>query len=171
MMKRIPRTIWGLLALLALAGCMDLVQVQRDYVADRNECHAQSEAKQQVYSPPQSYAISAKDKNTVLLQVFCECMKGHEWKVTGCPKTKEKEVAATPPREGILPATTSAAPAAPATAPPPSSQSTVVVVQAPPASSGASTIVVSPTAPAKKKPAARKPDTDGTQQLQDILNK
>jgi len=97
------------LSLLFFAACKDITHVQTGYVSDRDECRSHSENNVGVYSQPESYPLSDKERNSALLQLFCECMKDKEWKVAGCPK----------------PATTTASTPAPATAP------TVVIVQSP----------------------------------------
>src|SRR5262249_46452494 len=94
---------------MVLFACKDITHVQTGYVADRDECRTSSESQATVYSQPESFPLSDKDRNTALLQLFCECMKGRDWKVAGCPKP---------------PAPPTAVAAAPAPAAP-----TVVVVQ------------------------------------------
>lgn len=95
----------SLVLCLLLVGCKNITHVQTGYVADRDECRGRSEGGVGNYSTPESYNLSDKERNTALLQLFCECMKEKDWKVAGCPK----------------PVVVAAAPAA--------AQPTVVVVQ------------------------------------------
>jgi hypothetical protein len=85
-MKRLSRLSFLCLGVLLTFGCKDITHVQTGYVADRDECRGRSENNVGVYSQPDSYALSDKDKSTALLQLFCECMKEKDWKVAGCPK-------------------------------------------------------------------------------------
>jgi hypothetical protein len=84
-----------LLSLLLAFGCKDITHVQTGYVADRDECRGRSENSAGVYSQPDSYPLNDKERNTALLQLFCECMKEKDWKVAGCPKPPT-QIAATP---------------------------------------------------------------------------
>lgn len=86
MIQRLQLRSYLALSFLLLLGCKDIMHVQTGYVADRDECRAKSENNVGVYSQPDSYSLSSKDKNAALLQLFCECMKEKEWKVSGCPK-------------------------------------------------------------------------------------
>ena len=125
--------ILSVLSLLALAGCKDITGVQTGFVADRDQCREDSQNEESVYTPSGSYGISDKEKKTALSTLFCECMRQKDWKVSGCPKPKEKE------KEVAKPAT-------------PPANTTVVVVQAPPAAAEEAAPV-----PAKKvKPPVKK---------------
>jgi hypothetical protein len=98
-----------------VTGCTDIMRVQTGYVADRDDCRTSSGSEVDVYAPADTGGMSEKERNTAMLNLFCECMKTKDWKVAGCPKKdKPTEVAAKP-----------AAPVAAA-------QPTVIVVQAPP---------------------------------------
>jgi len=83
------------ISLLLLVACKDITHVQTGYVADRDECRGKAENNAGVYSQPESYALSDRERNTALLQLFCECMRDKDWKVAGCPKPPPV-VAATP---------------------------------------------------------------------------
>src|SRR5579871_4587156 len=96
----------GVLSL--LPSCIDITQVQKGYVADRDECRGQAENKMGMYTQPESYPINNKERNNALLFLFCECMKEHDWNVVGCKTAKAPAVAAAAP----------AVPAAPYTPPP-----------------------------------------------------
>jgi hypothetical protein len=95
--------------LLLLGSCKDITHVQTGYVSDRDECRSRSENNVGVYSQPDTYPMSDKERGATLLQLFCECMKDRDWKVAGCPKP----------------------PVAVAAAPAPAAAPTVVVVQSP----------------------------------------
>jgi hypothetical protein len=86
---------YSCLFLLALGACKDITHVQTGYISDRDECRSHSESTAGVYSQPESYPLNDKERNTALLQLFCECMKEKDWKVAGCPKPPVV-VAATP---------------------------------------------------------------------------
>ncbi len=101
-----------LLMLLTCAGCINPTHLQTGYVDDRDSCRSQSEKQVGVYNDSGGYGESDKDKNAALLQLFCECMKGHDWNVAGCPKPKEV-AKGTPPQTIVVvqqPAAGAAAP-------------------------------------------------------------
>lgn len=130
---------YAALALLA-SSCRDVTNVQTGYISDRDSCH--SRADYAVGSYGNAGGVSAKERNNMRLQMFCECMKEQDWSVAGC-KYAGKDVAR-------------------ATAP---TQPTVVVVQAPPAAAAVAApppavaeCPAPPKAKNKKKRVKRKPD-------------
>lgn len=102
-------------ALLLLSSCKDITAVQTGYISDRDDCRSRAEYGVRTYSNDGTAQLGGKERNNMLLQLFCECMKDSEWSVAGC---KYKDIAK------------------PAATPVPQ-QPTVVVVQAPPAAAAA----------------------------------
>jgi len=87
--------------------------VQTGYISDRDDCQARSNNGVKTYASSDAASMSGKELNNMKQQLFCECMKDHEWSVAGCKLT-------------------SVAKAAPAPAPAAPQQPTIVVVQAAP---------------------------------------
>ena len=88
-----------LAGLFLLAACKDITHVQTGYISDRDECRGNAENNVGVYSQPEAYGLNDREKNTALLQLFCECMKGKDWKVAGCPKPAVAVAAAPAPQQ------------------------------------------------------------------------
>lgn len=120
--------------ILTVTACEDPLQVQRDYVSARDACSARSESQLGVYISNDSAYATDKDRNTLRIQLFCECMKGHEWNVGGCQKPKD--VAKATPAPAPVPSPSSSSPA-PSNAP-----TTVIVIQSPPGASSPPAIIM-----------------------------
>jgi|GEM_PF-1033449 len=71
----------ALFFLLFAASCTDIIQVQKDYIADRDECRSQSSGSLNMYSIAGASALSEKEKTATQDEVFCECMKKRDWRV------------------------------------------------------------------------------------------
>ncbi len=67
-------------AFLTLAGCIDITEVQKDYVADRDYCNQKSKDVLRTYFSHCSNTTNEKDKTNVTNETFCECMKDHGWR-------------------------------------------------------------------------------------------
>jgi hypothetical protein len=67
--------------------CHDDMAVQRDYVEDRDMCQSEAEKKVGLYIKP-GQRISSKERNSMLLAMFAECMHAKDWGVTA-PKTDD----------------------------------------------------------------------------------
>lgn len=158
-MKRFTRLIaFACLALLA-SSCKDITHVQTGYISDRNDCRSRAEYGVSSYSN-QSASVSGKERNVLLLQMFCECMKDREWGVAGC-KYNAKDVAKAAPVQ---------------------QQPTVVVVQAPPAAAVAAPAAapaecpIPPKSKAKKRPKRKldgtcpAPEEAAQSELDNVLN-
>jgi hypothetical protein len=151
--------------LLCTASCKDVTHIQDGYISSRNDCHSRAEYGVSHYIGDGG-SVSGKDKNNLLLQMFCECMKDQDWSVAGC-KLKDKDFAK-------------------AAAPTSAQQPTIVVVQAPPppaaavapAPAPAAEPAACPTPPKGKKRPKRKPsgvcpapEEYGQTELDKVLNK
>ncbi len=81
--------------------CYDDTSIQRNYVADRDDCQDDAEQNVGYFS---SVTMSSRERNTRLLQEFAKCMASKNWGVSQ-PKTKEKpkEEASLPPRPTGIP--------------------------------------------------------------------
>lgn len=158
-MKRISLRGFTLVALLlCTASCKDVTHIQTGYLSDRGDCRSRAEDGTSTYAGGTS--VSGKERNTMLLQLFCECMKDRAWNVAGC-KYKDKDIAKAAPVQ---------------------QQPTIVVVQAPPAAVVAPAPVAEcPLPPAKSKSKKRPkrkidgtcpaPEEYGQSELDQILNK
>lgn len=76
----------GLCLVAFLSSCVNSAQVQRNYIATRDQCRARAEGDQGQYTSDQR--LSDRDRNAVLASLFSDCMFQMGWTV------------ATPPREG-----------------------------------------------------------------------
>jgi hypothetical protein len=83
--------------LLLISACKDITHVQTGYIGDRDECRANAESGVGVYTQPDAYPMNDKERNTALLQLFCECMKVKDWNVAGCPKAPPPLIAKSEP--------------------------------------------------------------------------
>lgn len=68
--------------------CYDTAPVQAAYSAQRDQCQLLAERKIALYEDPQSPA-PPKQRNTILLALFSECMHGKDWGVTAPKKQDE----------------------------------------------------------------------------------
>lgn len=144
-----------LLLLTGLSACKEETHIQMGYVSDRDDCYARANYAVGSYTEGAG-GISSKDKSTMQTQLFCECMKDHEWSVSGCKfKDKDKSVAAAAPAQ--------------------QQQPTVVVVQAPPATTPVAAPCPAPK-PGKKRPKRKAngvcpaPEEYSEQELDRVLN-
>ncbi len=162
MKNMISKTVF-LALLFVCTSCKDEMKVQMDYVSNRDECREKADEQLSNYSTPDSYQINDKEKKSASDEIFCECMKGHDWKVIGCPKPP---VVAAKPAVVVAPAvvpvpTQNQAPAAvpapvPVAAPAPTStnNTTVLVVQPTPPVVAPTPVAPPTNAPAQYQPAS-----------------
>lgn len=68
--------------------CYDNMPVQTAYVAQRDQCQLLAERKIFLYADPER-PPSPKERNTILLALFSECMHGKDWGVTA-PKREDE---------------------------------------------------------------------------------
>lgn len=154
--------IFAFAALLACtASCKDVTHIQTGYLSDRGDCRSRAEYGTSTYAG--SSSVSGKERSSMLLQLFCECMKEREWNVAGC-KYKDKDVAKAAPAQ---------------------QQPTIVVVQSPPAAAAVAPapapMAECPLPPkaskSKKRPKRRidgtcpAPEEYGQSELDQLLNK
>lgn len=160
-MKRALRSSIALsLLVLCTASCKDITHVQTGYISDHDDCQSRANYGVSSYSSGGG-GMSGKERSSMLTQLFCECMKDHEWSVAGC-KYKDKDVAKSTPA-------------------PQQQQPTIVVVQAPPAAAVAAAAPEPAPCPAPPKAKKRlKRRVDGTcpspeeysqSELDNVLNK
>ncbi|MEI6730229.1 MAG: hypothetical protein WCL30_03135 [Pseudomonadota bacterium] len=129
----------AVILLLFAASCTDIIQVQKDYISDRDECRSQSYGSLNMYSLSGASALSEKEKTATQDEVFCECMKKRDWKVGEWARQGLCRKPAPKPDFPVYPQ--------PAPQPYPSAP-TIVVVQPPQA-------VIQGNAPAQYQPQAR----------------
>ena len=143
--------------LLCTASCKDVTHIQTGYLSDRGDCRSRAEDGTSTYAGGTS--VSGRERSSMLLQLFCECMKDREWNVAGC-KYKDKDIAKTVPVQ---------------------QQPTIVVVQAPAAAVAAPAPVAEcplpPKSKGKKRPKRKidgtcpAPEEYGQTELDQLLNK